>query len=369
MRAVCVTTVVSLIASSVGVAGAQAPSSRLPRNVDPETVRMIDRGLDYLKNSQRPDGSWSGGAHGQSYPAVMTALAGLALLANGSTPLEGKYSENVRRAMNFLLECGEKTVFTKDGVKMCVISSETGAEMRSMYGHGFGMLFLAECYGCELDVKTSRRLRTVLEHSAALISSSQSAMGGWYYTPHSGADEGSVTVTQMQCLRAARNAGIKINKGTIERAAGYLEKSQVRESDGTISIAYQASQAFRGGGGGRPPLVGAAVCVLYSGGRYDSEIAKGCLEYVKRRWSNDQLYQGHYFYAHLYISQALYQAGGKDWDEYYVKMRDKFKSNGPPYGQAADGSWNGDYVGPIYGTAIATLILQLPYNYLPIFAR
>jgi hypothetical protein len=50
-------------------------------------------------------------------------------------------------------------------------------------------------------------------------------------------------------------------------------------------------------------------------------------------------------------------------------MRDKFKSSGPPYGQAADGSWNGDYVGPIYGTAIATLILQLPYNYLPIFAR
>jgi len=352
------------VLSAAVAARAESPSAIRPKHVDVETIAMIDRGLEYLKNTQRPDGSWSGAAQGMSYPATMTALAGLALLANGSTPIEGKYSENVRRAMNFMLECGERTKFTRNGKEMCVISSETGAEMRSMYGHGFGMLFLAECYGCELDARTAARLKKVLELSSNLIAGAQSKLGGWYYSPESGGDEGSVTVTQMQALRSARNGGIKVDKGVIERAVGYIEKSEVRESDGTSGIAYMASMARGGGGGSRPPISAAAVVVLYSGGVYESPLAKKCFEYTKRRWTNESNYSGHYFYAHFYVSQAMYQAGGADWDAYYPKMKEKLRSM-----QAGDGSWNGDFVGNTYGTAIACLILQLPYNYLPVFQR
>jgi hypothetical protein len=34
-----------------------------------------------------------------------------------------------------------------------------------------------------------------------------------------------------------------------------------------------------------------------------------------------------------------------------------------------DGSWNGDGIGKAYGTAIALIILQLPYKYLPVYQR
>ena len=37
--------------------------------------------------------------------------------------------------------------------------------------------------------------------------------------------------------------------------------------------------------------------------------------------------------------------------------------------QQPDGSWMGDGIGQVYGTAIATIILQLPYKYLPVFQR
>ena len=37
--------------------------------------------------------------------------------------------------------------------------------------------------------------------------------------------------------------------------------------------------------------------------------------------------------------------------------------------QRADGSWEGDAVGPVYGTAVASLILHLPYAYVPIYQR
>ena len=37
--------------------------------------------------------------------------------------------------------------------------------------------------------------------------------------------------------------------------------------------------------------------------------------------------------------------------------------------QLPDGSWEGDRVGPVYGTAVALTILQLPYALTPIYQR
>ena len=37
--------------------------------------------------------------------------------------------------------------------------------------------------------------------------------------------------------------------------------------------------------------------------------------------------------------------------------------------QRKDGSWEGDGVGAVYGTAIALTILQLPYSLVPIYQR
>ena len=38
-------------------------------------------------------------------------------------------------------------------------------------------------------------------------------------------------------------------------------------------------------------------------------------------------------------------------------------------GLESDGGWQGDQVGTTYGTAIALVVLQLPYDYVPIFQR
>ena len=73
---------------------------------------------------------------------------------------------------------------------------------------------------------------------------------------------------------------------------------------------------------------------------------------------------GHDFYAHFYFAQALYISDDKYWDTYFPKRRDFLLGL-----QAPDGSWNGDRVGDIYGTAMALVILQLPYNQLPIMQQ
>ncbi|MCK4624855.1 MAG: hypothetical protein KAV00_06065, partial [Phycisphaerae bacterium] len=66
----------------------------------------------------------------------------------------------------------------------------------------------------------------------------------------------------------------------------------------------------------------------------------------------------------FYYAQAMYQRGGADWENYYPQIRDRLMRL-----QNVDGSWMGDSVGTTYGTAIATVILQLPYGYLPVCQR
>src|SRR3954471_20530723 len=67
---------------------------------DARTRKVISEGLDYLAFNQHKLGHWT--AQGR-YPTAMTALAGLAFLSEGSTTTTGKYSDNIRRAVDYIL--------------------------------------------------------------------------------------------------------------------------------------------------------------------------------------------------------------------------------------------------------------------------
>jgi hypothetical protein len=228
-----------------------------------------------------------------------------------------------------------------------------------MHGHGFAMLFLAEAYGMERNPAQQARIRRVLAKAVELTGRSQSAAGGWLYTPDSGGDEGSVTVTQIQGLRACRNAGIKVPKTIIQRATKYIENSA--NPDG--SIRYRADMR---GDQGRPPITAAAVATLYNAGEYENPVAVKSLDYLLQRvrGKEQQLFSGHLFYGQLYMAQAMYLSSEANWKGYFPATRDWLIQI-----QGSDGSWNGDSVGTTYGTAVALLILQLPYANLPILQR
>jgi len=356
---------VAVVLARIPAARGEAPGPVLPKMMDAKTVKCIDKGLNYLVKTQRADGSWlNSGSYG-SYPTAMTSLAGLALMAGGSTAETGPYSRNVSRAMNYLIRVAKSH---GDG-----LIAGPGSESRSMYGHGFSMLFLAQCYGTEVSRQTGKDLREVLDKAVAVTVGSQSDLGksnsnagGWIYTPSSNGDEGSVTVTQLQALRACRNAGIKVPKSTIDRAVAYLKHCQM----GDGGICYSA----RSRGSSRPAISAAAIACFYAAGVYDRQAGGAGLEgqmveklinYVRGQVSRQSSsWGGHWFYTHFYLAQAWYQRGGKDWTDYYPTIRGKLMGM-----QSPDGSWNGDNVGTTYGTALATIILQLPYNYLPIYQK
>lgn len=362
-------TAAALLASALCLLSAKpveaaAPGPVLPEGVSRDMVDSVDRGLTYLVNTQRRDGSWSVRTSYRGYSTVLTSLAGMALLASGSTPESGPYSRNVTRAMNYVLSQAR----AEDGL---IAAPGTG---RPMYGHGFSMLFLAQCYGMELTPQKEQQIHDVLTEAVELTVNAQSDLGarldhagGWYYTPGDRTDEGSVTVTQLQALRACRNAGIAVPESTIRRAVAYLRHCQVA-SGGICYAAYSRDS-------GRPPISAAALACFYAAGVYDRQVGGGGpeAEMVERLWDYTRRHMNpsegfgdtwdHYFYKHFYYSQALYIRGGDEWTEYYAAIANRLVES-----QSPDGSWVGG-VGSAYRTSIACIIMQLPYGYLPICQR
>ncbi len=340
-----------LVALLTCPAQAAAPGPTLPPMMTRASLAAAEKGLAFLVKNQRADGSWVNQGAYAGYPVAMTSLAAMALMAGGSTAEDGPHARQVNKALQYILRSAKagKTGLISGGG-------------RSMYGHGFSMLFLAQCYGVESSAKRGEEIRQVLTRAVALTVEAQSDRGGWIYTPSGAGDEGSVTVTQLQALRACRNVGIDAPKSTVDRAVKYLKDCQ--NPDGGISYSYASR------GRSRPAISAAAIACFYAAGAYDrgsdsveaqtvEELIRYCTRVV-----NVSAYTGHYYYTHYYMAQAMYQRGGAEYHEYYPKIRDRLVRT-----QDSDGQWAGDGVGDVYGVSLACVILQLPYGYLPIYQR
>ena len=317
-----------------------AEESRSPSMEKPSArvERAVSGGLAFLASHQNQNGSWSAGAYSQH--VGITGLCVMALLAGGNLPNEGNYATNVARGLDYI-------------VKMTQRDGYITSEGSRMYGHGFAALSLAEAYGVSPGhPEVGEKLRDAV----GLIVRTQKPDGGWRYTPsRAGVSDLSVTVCQIQALRAARNAGIKVPKETVERATKYI--TACANPDG--SFRYMPQQV-----GHSIAMSGAAVTALYGTGDYHSKVLMNGVEFLRRYARHDFHKTNYYHYAHYYCAQAMFQAGGANWKLWYPKVREDLLSK-----QRRDGSWKGDEVGPVYGSAMATIVLQIPNQFLPIFQR
>jgi Squalene-hopene cyclase C-terminal domain/Prenyltransferase and squalene oxidase repeat len=311
--------------------------------ITPATTAAVERGLAMLAAGQQEDGSF--GSQGYVRNVAVCGLAGMAFLAGGNTPRRGPHGGNVERCVDFILSNTQESGF---------INVPGDGSRGPMYGHGFATLFLAESYG----MTPRQDIRDKLAKAVGLIVNTQNSEGGWRYYPQRRDADISVTIAQIMALRAARNAGISVPRETIDRCTEYVKRSQ--NADGGFMYMLQA------GGQSAFPRTAAGVVALYSAGVYDGpEIEKGLnylMTYLPR--PGDFNRESHYFYGHYYAVQAMWHAGGKYWSRWYPAIRDALLAR-----QSPDGSWNDISVCNEYGTAMASIILQMPNNYLPIFQR
>src|SRR5262249_52072142 len=159
----------------------------------------------------------------------------------------------------------------------------------------------------------------------------------------------------------ARNAGLKVPSETVDRCIDCVKRSQ--NPDGGFRYMLQPQN-----GESAFPRSAAGVVALYSAGVYQGREVERGLAYLDqhRPGRGDgaiQLQDGHFFYGQYYAVQAMWQAGGQRWEKWYPAIRDLLVSRQQP-----DGSWP-DPVSSEYGTAMATIILQMPDSSVPIFQR
>jgi hypothetical protein len=329
---------------------AMAALAQEPPEVNERTQAAIQRGLDHLAKQQASNGSLR-----SSYPEAAASLAGLAWLASGDTADRGRYAENIRSALKFILRCTGRDGYI----------SAAGGSGAMMHGHGYGVLFLAQAAGTTADPELREEVRDALARAVRLIERTQNSYGGWNSLPNRAANDdgsGAIAVMQIMGLRAARDVGIAVDAECIARAKKYLR--EMTDAAGW----YQYNYHMRTSGRRSSALTGAGMYMLGAFDLYgDPVYARGIRNLMEAapflhggQASGDGGWSGWYLYTGFYASLAIFQHGGEEWKRWWPAMRDDLLRQ-----QSSSGAWPDGY-GGIY-TALALLTLELPYRQLPVF--
>lgn len=378
------------LAASTGALGAalaapaRAADEKPPVDLRAQVEEATDKGLAYLKKAQARDGHWE--ASNGAYQVAMTGLAGMALMMEGSNMKEGKYSDEVVRAVDWCVKTAQQPT------GLLAYNQNAGDFGSYMHGHGYATMFLASAYGEAEDREQLNKLEQAIKKAAEFSTKAQSTkkhkfddgreatIGGWGYTSAANDtfDEGSITVTQLQALRAARNAGITVPREAIDKAMGYLEACTT--PDGGLIYSYAGARGAAGKGSERPPITVAAVAGSFSSGQYKSELAKRWVKFCRDKVPFGTDRAAHDEYQTYYYAQIAYALGEDRYGQMFPREEkgnwltwSKFKrAVFPPMLKQQDpktGAWSTGFVGPVFTTAVNLAILQLDKGVLPLYQR
>ncbi len=341
----------------------------------------VKRGLAWLASKQQPDGSFESLVSGQ--PAI-TSFCLMAFLAQGESPADGKYQQQLVSAVNFIASQQRPNgliAATAPGAIPIprVDDHKTGGP--SVYNHAISGLALCESYG-QCQPEQAERLAPVIEKAIAATLEMQRWKpnrkideGGWRYLDTNFSDGADLSVTgwQLMFLRSAKNAGFDVPNENIDSAVTYIENCFLKDDDRQVH-AYLA--------GRRPTctraMAGAGVLALAHAGKHGSQEAIASGEWILKRgfkkynadkpaygakWLRDRFHYGSFL-----CTQAMFQLGGKYWEQFFPPLVDTLLAN-----QQEDGAWPPERAekryGNCYSTSLCILSLSVPNQMLPIFQR
>jgi hypothetical protein len=334
----------------------------------PEQYRdTVNKALEYLIKNQHADGRWEG--DGGKHPVAVTALAGMALLMDGSTVKKGKYSENLRKAVDYLVS---KSDAKREGLIFSDHPSETN---RYMQGHGLATQFLAWAYQGEADDPRRKKLDDVLTKAVKYIAKAQSSQGGWYDTSKvEGHDFDSVAATaiQIHALYMISELGIAVRSEAIALdAQAYLKKAIEKFEKGGKPAPNRSRSA---------ETAAALACRFNPNAYLDQDgVANAWFKICKTEVPmGDKITFGRDEMTHYYYSQAIYtlkvnpelnaRGDAPKWEDYRKSVFDHLQKK-----QEKDGSWpapteapGGVSVGPVYATAVWCTVLQFDKRHHPL---
>ena len=384
----------------------------------------VERSLQWLDRQQSADGRWNAAEYGAGLVAVdehgvnrdyagkdadtgITALVTLAFLGAGYTHENGRYAVRVDRALDWLISqqdedgslagearrysrmychamatyaIGEALGMQSASVMDPVIDpdllasapaavSAAAAVSQRMTGLPAGVYGTAWCtsVGALADSQAWRlrrvhesRLRSALLKAVRFTIRQQDKGGGWRYSAR---QEGDVSMFgwQLMSLKSAEIAGVSIPSTIRDRMFKFIDSVRQGKRGGLFG--------YRRGEMVTPAMTAEALfCQQMLGYLRDTRRNQESVEYLLG--DRPQLSELNLYYWY-YGTLAMYQHGGKPWEEWNSSVRDTLislqVSEGDEAGSwAPSGTW-GRYGGRLYSTALATLTLEVYYRLLPLY--
>ncbi len=328
-----------------------------------ETEAAVKAALKWLADNQDADGRWNPRSHGGGMETKVlgrdrhgagshadTAVSGLALLAflaSGNTHLDGPYSEDVRRGLEYLLRTQ-----APDGNL-----GGQAAAFEFMYSHAMAACALSEAYGMTRDTRLREPVRRAVAYT---IAAQDPTGGGWRYRPGDPGDTSQLG-WQLMTLKSAELAGVPIPETTRQGIIRYLRSVSSGQYGGRASYRPGESPS-------RPMTAEALVCWQFLGLRRQHPAGNEAGDYLLEETPGEGDYNLYYWY---YATLGMYQLQGTHWQRWNDAMRDAVVGRQVKDGPLA-GSWDtnalwGGYGGRVYTTALATLTLEVYYRFLPLF--
>jgi len=346
------------------------------------TLGAVERGLEWLKRHQCPDGSWStqnfvnqctdpnsqcrkgtGTIKNDIYARyALTALGTLCFLGAGYTHKTGKYRKTVGKALDLILSAQD----------------DDGGFTKGVHGYtpGYCALALIEAYGMTRDPKLKKAVEKATHY---MIEIHQTPGRAWRYKPRSVTNDTSVSAAFVMAVKDAKVCGIKADyKKSFDGIRNRFKQIGQGEHGG-LGV-YEDGERFV-----KPTCTGILMLTnQFTGMKRNNPTMKESAAYLAKvgpAWYNEgQVRPVEHSYYVYYATLAMFQYGGKEWKKWNKEMKKRVLA-GQVKGGCADGSWvcaNGrekpgfiyrldTAAGKVFATSMAILTLEVYYRYSPLF--
>jgi len=359
-----------------------------------ENIQLSVRdGLSWLSTAQAANGGYGAGSHSaqnimdphavKTDPAT-TATVAMALLRSGNTIKKGEYSENLKNAINYLLE----TVENADKASP-YITSVRGTQIQSKLGQNIDAVMTAQLFSNLLDRNLKgidkKRVIRCLDICIAKIEAGTDENGrqknaGWAGVLQSG--------LATSALESAQAVGVNVDEEVIGKSRDY-QKGNYDDKTGAVNTAegagvmlYAVSGSVRGTAKdarkakeyitnakkeGKVKNADVSAENLQKAGMSEAEAAEYAASYnvynaAKKRAQDEDVLNGfgnnggEEFLSFLQTGESLVVNKDDDWKKWYNSMSGRILKI-----QNEDGSWNGHHciTSPVFCTATSVLLLTV----------
>jgi len=330
--------------------------------------QAVEDALAWLARHQEAEGYWDADKHGGGQREVrnidkdkppggtetdtgLTGLAILSFLGAGHTHEEGHYTDEVSRAIRWLIARQRS-----DGYL-----GGRATYYDQMYCHAIAAYALAEAYGMQHEADAMSGLRESVAKAVWYITQTQNADGGWRYRVGASDSDMSMFGWQLMALKSAQLAGVDVPDETRRGLIQFL-RSRSRGSNGGLAGYKEDSKVT-------PAMTAEALfCKQMYGLKRSSPSSREAVEYLADHLPRLSQPDEYYWY---YGTLAMFQYGGEPWQRWNQSLRDTLIRLQRTSGDHA-GSWDpvgpwGSVGGRVYSTTFCVLSLEVYYRFLPLY--